>query len=999
MKKNNPKTTILQKNAVYLYLLLFSFSLYAQTPDVLTVKGQITDGAIPIPGATIQIKGASRGTVSDFDGHYEINAQSNDTLLFSYIGYTTVQEPVGNRATISVTLQQDATTLREVVINAGYYTVKDRERTGSISRVTAKEIEQQPVNNPLEALQGRMPGVSITQNSGVPGGGFEVRIRGQNSIVAGNQPLYVIDGIPYDASNMTRAGGSVLSAGGYNPLNFINPSDIKSVEVLKDADATAIYGSRGANGVVLITTKQGKSGKTKFSVQSNTGTASVTRFADLMNTEQYMEMRREAFQNDGIEEYPVNAYDINGTWDETRNTDWQNELIGGTAKFHNLQANVSGGNKQTQFVIGGAFRKETTVFRGDYEFERGTAHTKVNHQSENEKFSLLFSANYGIEDNFLPSMDPTNDAWTIAPNAPELFNEDGSLNWEDSTWTNPLAVMNNEYQTKRNSLSSSLMLNYKLGTGVNLQTRFGYTDTRLKEFRTFPNTYFDPAFGLTPSISQLTVSDALQTSWIVEPQINWLKKWDNATLNVSIGGTLQERNTNNTTILGMGFPNNNLIYNLSAASDLMVLDQSGAQYRYAAGFTRVNYNLFEKYIINVTGRRDGSSRFGSGNKFANFGAIGMAWLFAEESFLQNALPFVSFGKLRASYGTTGNDQIGDYQYLNTYSITGSYYNGSAGLYPAQLFNPDFAWETNKKLEFALEVGWFNNRLNTTVNYYNNRSSNQLVGRPLPGTTGFSSIQDNLNAIVENTGWEFDVQSVNLQNNSWKWTTAVNVTIPRNKLVDFPGLEQSTYANRFVIGKPLNSVQVYHLEEVNPETGLFEFTDYNNDGEITPTEDKRHTMDLSQRLYGGVHNSLTYKNWGLDVFFQFVKQNGYNQYFLGNTPGLMLNQPADAFDRWQQPGDIATMQRYTSGADPEAVLRFARFTESSGAISDASFIRLKNIALNFNLPLKEKVGFECKVFLKGQNLITWTKFKGDDPEQLISYLPPLKRFTVGVEFKL
>ena len=994
MKKNNPKTTILQKNAVYFYLLLFSFSLYAQTPDVLTVKGQITDGAIPIPGATIQIKGASRGTVSDFDGHYEINAQTNDTLLFSYIGYTTVEEPVGNRTTINVTLQQDATTLREVVINAGYYNVKDKERTGSISRITTEEIEKQPVSNPLEAMQGRMSGVDIIQNSGTPGGGLEVKIRGQSSIMAGNEPLYIIDGVPYESNSLGsgNTSGPIIYASNISPLNAINPEIIESIEVLKDADATAIYGSRGSNGVILITTKKGKQGKSKFTISGNTGMAQIINKLDLLSTEQSLEMRRVAFVNDGISDYPVNAYDVNGTWDQNRYTDWQEHLIGNTANFRKIQTSISGGNQQTQFLVSGALQEETTVFPDRFKYDRLSVNINFNHKNKNEKFGLTFSAGYTLEKNNLPDRDFTYEALSLAPNAPDLYDEEGNLNWENGTWTNPLARLDAEYSQDSKNLIANMVLSYKVFKNVEAKINTGYGFARLEDVQTTPHTIFNPALGMDSSSSALITNEGNRLYYIAEPQLKWVHQLNDHHFNILVGSTFQEQSTNNSGFLGFGFANNSFITNLSAAMSLMVIDENETRYRYQSVFGRINYAFKDKLFFNLTGRRDGSSRFGPDNRYGNFGAIGAAWLFSDNL----DLPWLNYGKLRGSYGLTGNDQIGDYQYLQTYAINDFPYDNNLGLVPTRLFNPNFQWEKNVKKEVALELGMLDQSLSLSAAYYNNRSSNQLINYALPGTTGFTSILSNLDALVENSGWEFELDGVMAGNGHFKWNTSFNLTIPKNKLLEFPGLEDSTYANSYVIGKPLSITKLYKLNGVDPETGLFEFEDFNDDGLITSAEDKQYIADLSPQLFGGFSNTLNYKNWSLDVFFQFVKRNGYNQYRYSQSPGRMSNQPVGVMDRWQQPGDQATMQRFTTGEDSEATNAYAQFTQSNGVISDASFIRLKSLELAYSIPLSDKGIDRCKIALQGQNLLTFTSFNGLDPEQVTRFIPVLRRVNLRVQ---
>ncbi|PTS87431.1 SusC/RagA family TonB-linked outer membrane protein, partial [Flavobacterium sp. HMWF030] len=424
-----------------------------------------------------------------------------------------------------------------------------------------------------------------------------------------------------------------------------------------------------------------------------------------------------------------------------------------------------------------------------------------------------------------------------------------------------------------------------------------------------------------------------------------------------------------------------------------VLSNDETQYRYQAFFGRLNYNWEQRYILNFTARRDGSSRFGPGKQFANFGAIGAAWLFSNESFLKNSR-WLSFGKIRASYGTTGNDQIGDYQFLNTYTTTGIQYNGIVGLQPSRLFNADFGWEINKKLEFAIESGFCNDRIFTTVAWYQNKSSNQLVGIPLPGTTGFTSVQANLDAIVENKGLEFTLRTINFNKGNFHWSTNFNLSFSRNKLLSFPSLESSTYNQKYRIGKPLNIALVYKSKGVNPQTGIYEFEDLNNDGRISFPADRQVTVDLNPQYFGGLQNQLSYKHWNLDFLFQFVKQK--NRLVPMSPAGMMSNQQARISNTWIKAGDIAEYQIATTGYNSAAVNANSNYGESDAMISDASYIRLKNISLTYELPLNLKES-GIKIMLQGQNLLTFTKFKEGDPEFMsYGFLPPLKIMSLGAQ---
>lgn len=1005
------KFSFYKGGSAFWYLILFGLSLSytpapAKTvlrqlqslPQQTQINGIITDGTTPLPGVTITIKGLQKTVLSDFNGKFTITISPNDIIIFTYIGFKTITMPIDGRSILNIRMQEDATALQEVKINAGYYSVKESERTGSIAKITSKDIEKQPVTNVLATMQGRMAGVNITQTTGVAGGGFNIQIRGQNSLrTDGNNPLYLIDGVPYSSVAVGYGRTTVILPQESSPLNSINPGDIENIEVLKDADATAIYGSRGANGVVLITTKKGKEGKTRFTAKMSKGYGKVTNFMEMMNTQQYLKMRAEAFTNDGIE-YGPSDYDINGTWDQNRYTNWQKKLIGGTADFTDLQASLSGGSSQTQFLISGNYHKETTVFPGDFKYNKGNLHVNLNHESENKKFKVTFTTGYTAQKNDQPPTDLTRTAILLAPNAPALYDGQGSLNWENSTWENPLAALKGQYKSKTFDLIANTMLSYKIMPGLDLKTSLGFTDTRYDESRTQPSTMYDPAYQLGSEYSSITINTTNRQSWIIEPQLNWSKKFNGGKIDLLFGSTFQQQNANQFVQEAYGFSSNSLIYNLSSATYVFDLAHSESVYKYQAFFGRANYSWNDRYILNLTGRRDGSSRFGPGRQFATFGAIGTAWLFSNEELIKNNIDFLSFGKLRASYGTTGNDQIGDYQFLNTYFSSGNNYGGAIVLEPTSLFNPDFGWETNKKFEVALEAGFFKDRLFLTAGWYNNRSSNQLVGIPLPATTGFSSLQANLDATVQNRGIELTLRTVNFQKTDFNWTTNFNISISRNKLLSFPNIEGSTYKNQYVIGQALNIKKVYHYTGLNPQTGIYQFEDSNGDGIITAPQDKQTVRDFNPKFYGGLQNQLSYNRWQLDFLFQFVKQDNYNATYNVGLPGAMSNQPLDVINHWQNAGEIAAYQPCSTGINNEIANAFSKYYDSDAVITDASYIRLKNFALSYSLSEKWMAGVRCRISFEGQNMLTITPYKGPDPEfKFTGYLPPLKVFTAGLHF--
>ena len=508
---------ILQKMIALSVIFLISISMYAHEQ---TVTGTVKDANdVPLPGVNILIKGTNQGTQTDFDGNFSIKASKGDVIVFTYVGTKTIEKTVGVDDFSSITMESDSSELDEVVL-VGYGNQKRSDITTAIATMSTENLDERPITKVDQALIGQMAGVRVKQTSGLPGAGFDIQIRGVGSISAGNQPLYVIDGFPLEPSGQSRGGG--FSTG--NPLANLNPNDIESIQVLKDAAAAAIYGSRGANGVVLITTKKGKAGKTRFDAHLSTSLGQVSHFMDLMDTRQYLEVRREGVNNDGLDGFlGVPAYDFYWPditlWDQNRYTDWQRELIGGTAYRNNAQLSVSGGSDRTQFLVSGAYLKETTVFPGDANYKRASVHNNINHRSDNDRFRLNLSTSYTREDNLLPRSDLSFQAYTLAPNAPALFDEDGNLNWENNTWDNPLAGLEEKFGMKTSTVLANALVSYELLEDFEVRASMGYTDYRLDSYRTLPssartgewNAISSPARACRRSRSRCGLSRALAT--------------------------------------------------------------------------------------------------------------------------------------------------------------------------------------------------------------------------------------------------------------------------------------------------------------------------------------------------------------------------------------------------------------------------------------------------------------------------------------------------------
>lgn len=966
------------------------------TPTLDVIGKLIDENGQPIAGATIKVKGTSVTAVSDGNGIFALkNISDNAILEISYLGYQ-IKEVKASKDLGSLKMELAIGKLDEVTVNAGYYKVKERELTGSISRITASDIEKQPVTNVLATMQGRMAGVEIIQDGGTAGGGFQIRVRGLNSLRAdGNDPLYIIDGVPYSSETIGYYNTSAGVPSPTSPLNSINAADLESIEVLKDADATAIYGSRGANGVVLITTKKGKVGKSTFTLSSSTAFGKVTKMIDMMNTDQYLIMRKQGFANDGVVNYPVNAYDVNGTWDQKRYTDWQQVLMGGTARINNFQGSISGGSEQTQFLLSGMYRTETTVLPGDFKYSKGAGRLSLNHSSLDKKFKLSFSGGYNIQDNFQANTDVARSARNLAPNAPALYNADGGLNFENGTFQNPLAALRNTNTSETNDLLANAVLGYQIIPGLEVKANLGYTNLQNIDQRLLPSTAFDPAWNLGSEFSNNDTYSISRKSWIIEPQLTWSHDFKFGKIEALAGATLQQQQSSNMYISAAGFASNSLITNIAAATTKNIEFSGKTNYKYQAFFGRLNYKMDDKYILNVTARRDGSSRFGPGKQFALFGAVGATWLFSQENFLKEN-DVLSFGKLRMSYGSTGNDQIGDYEFLDTYTSSGMNYQGIVGLDPTRLFNPNFGWESNKKLEAAIETGFLKDKIFLTAAWYSNRSSNQLVGIPLPATTGFSSINANLNATVQNRGLEFTLRTINLTNHNFNWTSNFNISKSRNKLISFPGLAASTYSRNYVVGESINIRKVYHFTGLNTETGLYQVADIDNDGVIDYVNDKQTIVDFNPTYFGGLQNEFTYKKWRLDFLFQFVKQK-VEDWTPSVYGGEAVNQRAELANAWQKKGDNVKFQKNTSGQNYDAVDAYYNFLDSDAAYVDGSYIRLKNISLSYDLPIPIFKGAHCRISLQGQNILTFTPYKGGDPEfKYTGYIPPLRVYNASFQ---
>jgi TonB-linked SusC/RagA family outer membrane protein len=957
-------------------------------PISRTLRGKVVnEQGEPLAGISITIKQTGFTTVSDANGEFSFsNAPSNVILLITGAEVVMQELEPGHDPFPLIVVHPKVSVLDETMVIA-YGKTSRRLSTGTVSSIKKDEIVKQPVSNPLSILSGRVAGLQVSQVSGTPGAPFTVRLRGQNSIANGNDPLVIVDGVPFPTTSLNSFSGAGLPA---SPLAAINPSDIESIEVLKDADATAIYGSRGANGVILVTTRKPKAGKTQVQVRSYAGIGKVTKFIDLLNTSAYLKMRKEAFANDNTIPTAINAPDLL-VWDTTRYTDWQKTLLGNTMHIYDTKLDLSGGSPQTQFLFNIGYHNESTVLPEDNFGEKKiSAGLNINHKTTDNRLKFSSAANYTRNKTYLPQSDFSS-LINLPPNAPKLFTTQNELNWENSTWQNPLSLLAKTYNSETENLNANLIVSYQLTKSIEGKVMFGHTMIRISDKMTTPKKSFDPAFT---SASSAGFGNSCINTTVIEPQISYHKQIKKLNLDALVGQTLQSTYRQGFFQIGTGYASDELLNSLKAAATITPGTETDVRYRYTGLFGRVAFNLDQKYLLSFNARRDGSSRYGSANLFSNFGSVGFAYIFSNERALKK-IKGLSFGKLKMSAGVTGNDQIGDYRYLDLYNSVSNTYQGVVPFQPAQLYNPSFNWEKVKKYEVGLDLGFLKDKFLLTINYYNNTTSNQLLQYALPPSTGFNGIIKNLPATIRNSGLEFEVNTNLISSKQFKWTSSINISIPKNKLVRFDNLAASTYANTYVLGQPLFISKAYDFTGVNSATGLYTFRDVDQDGKISSPNDFQSIVFTGQQYYGGLQNTFTWKNLSMSFLLQFVRQKNANGYLsLFGRPGIASNQPTLVTQRWQKPGDITTIQRYSYSNSPTNSA-FNAFRQSVSSYDNASFIRGRNIYLGYSFG-KQKQKQHWLVFIQGQNFFTITKYKSLDPETK-SLMPPVKNLTAGIQF--
>lgn len=985
------------------------------TGRVLNADGQ------PLEGASVRVKGSKKGTSTDSKGGFIIDASTGDVLVISYTGYKEVEIRLTSSYNIgTIVLKVSESKLDEIQVIA-YGTQTKRLAVGAVSTVESRDIENQPVTNVLNALAGLAPGLNINATSGAPGAAVKVQIRGQNSLSQSSfggkpydQPLFIVNGVPVAAQNfnintLSSLGGSDFldTYGGTSPFNGLNPADIESISILKDAAATAIYGTQGANGVVIITTKKGKAGKTKLSATVNTGFNTATRTPRLLNLDQYLNFRKEALQNDGIDlstALPTSYPDLL-LFDQNRSTDWFNYYLGKTSQNTDAHVSLSGGTERTTFRLSTGYTISDYNFPGNFNYKRGTLHSNIHHSSADTHLMIDFGFDYNYERNYSAANTYVTKGILTPPNFPDLYDASGNVVWDykgfnTGDFAQYAGILKQPNVLQTHNMTNSLAVAYQIVNDLRLSVNLGYSRISVDEAQQKPASTVNP--GENP-VSTANFAQSTFETIIVEPQLNYKHNFARGTLSALAGGTYKQNNSSVLQLVGTNYGDEALMGSIGSAGTIQVTD-SYNPYKYVGAFARLDYTHDKKYIIQFSGRRDGSSNFGPGRQFGNFGSVALGWILSEEPFFKRSFGFISFAKLSGSYGTTGTDATTPYQFQQLFKADNTIpdFQGTRSLYIQNLYNPDYGWDTKKSLNIGMDLGFANDRVLLNLNYYRDRIGNQLVDYTLPTQTGFGSVLQNFPANVQNQGLEITISSKNISGKHFSWSTNFNISGNRNKLISFPGLEQSSYALNYTLGKSVSIVKGFLLKGVNPDNGIFEF--YKKDGSATnepaygiPSQggDVQEIANLDPGFIGGLTNTFTYKRLSLSFLFQFQhkQQASYLQsIYSGVKPGGFSNMPVELLDRWTKPGDVTAIQRLTSEFGTANYAAFY-FTTSSGAYTDGSYVRLRNAALAYMLPasLCKKAGMtDAKLFVNAQNLFLITGFQVGDPELSNIFSFPIQR---------
>jgi TonB-linked SusC/RagA family outer membrane protein len=1001
-----------------LLIVFASFlSLTAALAQEKTISGRVVaadDGSV-LPGVNVVVKGTTNGTVTDTNGEYRITASASaDQLIFSFIGFQTQEVTIGSRNVIDLTMAADVQQLNEVVV-VGYGTQIKQDLTGNIASLKGDDVKNIPVPNFTQALQGRAAGVFVESESGRVGEGIKVRIRGAGSLTASNEPLYVIDGIPINTSNLNSAQNGTTSSNG-SALASINFNDIESFEILKDASAAAIYGSRAANGVVLITTKRGKAGKTSINANVQYGFNSPTNAErGFLNAEEYVSYFREAATNGAIFDYNRNGnpddylseqeaiddyvgyvegrfnnFDGHTNWRNLEtDTNWEKEAFKKNPMVKVMNVSASGGTDKTKFFVSGEYTSQDGILIGN-KFERLSTRLNLD-QEVSSIFKIGMNMSVGRTATGRVTQD--NDFGTpmqivaLSPITP-IRDQNGRLyDRPVTTYYNPLINFENgHYKSTTFRNLGGFYGQLTLAQGLTFRSELGYDILTQND---------DQFFG-SRTQSRAT-NGAGQSDWLrvfnynTNNFFNYSKLLGGKhTIDATLGMSFQKATSDQTNVTGQDFPTDDL-QKLASAGEITGGFSFATQYSFLSYFSRVNFKFSDKYLLSVSGRVDGSSRFGVNNRYGFFPAISAGWLISEESFIDES-SVLSFLKLRASAGRVGNAEIPEFQALGLWG-SGKYSRIST-INPTQLANPKLGWERATQIDIGIDYGLFNNRISGELDYYVKNTDDLLYNMPVPGTSGFTNIVNNVGA-MQNKGFEIVINSVNVNTRTFKWSTAANfsrnineVTNLDGEVKEIPG-NDGRYLNSLVVGQPIGVFYGPKYAGVDPANGD---ALYYTEGEAGTTNDYNSAANFivgnpNPKFIYGLNNTFTLGSFDLNILLQGVYGNNIingGGGFMSANGDWLDNQTRDQLDRWQKPGDVTMVPQARlnlSGLIPNGISASSRY------VYDGSYLRVKTVAFGYNFPSQLINRWKLtglRAYVTTQNLLTFTKYPGWDPEVNADY---------------
>ena len=928
---------------------------WSQTERNGQVLEAVTD--MPIPGVNVIIKGTNNGVVTDFDGNYSIMATSQDTLVFSYVGFQNKEILVGNKVTMNVSLEENTEALSEVVV-VGYGSQKREDITGAVGVIDAEETFKERPNNDLGSLiQGQAAGVQVLKSSGKPSAGFNIRVRGTSSISAGSDPLYVIDGVP---TTDTRS---------------LNPSDIESISILKDASSAAIYGAQGANGVVLITTKQGKSEKAQFQFDSYVGVAQVWKTLEVLNAEQYRDLMTELGYNTQWDQY-------------NENTDWQNKVFR-DALSHNYQLSVSGKNNGTQYYISGGYLNQEGAVRSA-EMERFSFKTNLS-KEVNDWLKIGTNVNYthysdvDVTDNAAVNQGGVLLGVLATPPNIGVYNEDGTFTSNPfQDWENPISSTDGADRGYKNQrLLGNIYTEVDFLKNFTFKTNFGI-DFNADRYDYFLDPFRTSYGRALNGSSQYNTN--INNYFIWDNTLSYKNKFGDHKIEGLVGSVYQKNRWEYSNIERRNFASAE-ITTPGAGSEIVGASAGKSEKANASFISRINYDYKNRYLLTANFRADGSSNFGPNNRWGYFPSFSVGWRISRESFLEN-IDELSELKLRAGYGIVGNDNLGSYAYLARVGSGGNYPIGGQtmpGTYPATIANEDLKWEESEQTNLGIDLGLYDGKITFSVDAYIKKNYDLLLNVPMPTGTGFSSAIQNVGEI-ENRGLEFQLNTINYSNDNFTWRTSANLSFNRNEAKDIVGqvITQGPVASRGNVslireGEPLGTFYGYVWGGVDPATGNVYYINQEGESTFTPTADDRKIIgDPNPDFIYSLGNTFTYKEFGLDIFLQGSQGND-----IFNATKLQMesmidskNQLASVLNRWRQPGDITDIPRVnTEGSTDNSRL-------SNRYVEDGSYLRFKAVTFSYNFKQNalDKLHLNAlKFYVTGENLITLTDYSGFDPQ--------------------